>query len=467
MVSQGPHNKRPAAPGTGGRVTGVARMIEEARARRAAALEAPEPERARRTPGVEAEPVPAVRSPARETAPEPDSRPRRSGTRFLLVPIFGVTFVIAASAAIVPRLSGVTDVEPVLAASPLARYMPGGWNGDVSRTPILPEIEGEVSVAADATTGFGGLPAIGAIAPVSPPESPLAERTPTVDDGSPPRPRTGVMAQTPQIRSELLTVAATVPAGETPWTGVPAVMHLAIPVERTAFGVSRVSYTPPLPRAPGNGPRLLAQTPTRPLLPQGVGKAPVPPGPIMAGPAEAVVAALPFPEWAGDARPVLGEASVPRRQGAEETAEAEIIPDRERLDMRLFVPSRVSADDATAAIDALGAIGLAPRDVARVGFSISEPHIRFYHGADRAAAMAVAEDLDLAVRDFSKVATAAPVGRVELWLSGSGRSAVRRRTAAPAPPQPAAQPRRADPFVVVETITTRLLGGVLDRIFQR
>ncbi|MGI9391596.1 MAG: hypothetical protein ACR2O1_16180 [Boseongicola sp.] len=87
----------------------------------------------------------------------------------------------------------------------------------------------------------------------------------------------------------------------------------------------------------------------------------------------------------------------------------------------VFVQSRsTQGDGELASIEsAILSTGLPIGKLNRVGYKISNSHIRYYHRRDTAAASALAERIGVRVRDFTNYRPSPPIGTLEVFLSGS------------------------------------------------
>ncbi|MFD0981444.1 hypothetical protein [Tropicimonas aquimaris] len=128
----------------------------------------------------------------------------------------------------------------------------------------------------------------------------------------------------------------------------------------------------------------------------------------------------------------------------------------------LFAPGNLSQSDIASVVDRLAGSGFAPSEPSRVGFSISQSNIRYYHAEDAAVAAAVAEASGALLRDFTGKASVPP-GTIELWLAGDGGGAVAsgkpaaKKTVAAAPARQRTGPSEAER-------TARLRSQVLSKL---
>lgn len=90
------------------------------------------------------------------------------------------------------------------------------------------------------------------------------------------------------------------------------------------------------------------------------------------------------------------------------------------MEVFLFVPARVSADARGKALDVLAGGRARVVSTARVGFSVKQTHVRYYHPDDAEKAMLAADALDAISRDFTGSATKTRPGQIEVYLAGKG-----------------------------------------------
>lgn len=86
----------------------------------------------------------------------------------------------------------------------------------------------------------------------------------------------------------------------------------------------------------------------------------------------------------------------------------------------LHAPESVADAALAEVVDRLGAAGVPVGDPSRVGFTVSESNVRYFHAADAEAAAAVAEAIGARLRDFTSFAPSPPDGTIEVWLAGTG-----------------------------------------------
>ncbi|WP_295311938.1 hypothetical protein [Roseobacter sp.] len=116
------------------------------------------------------------------------------------------------------------------------------------------------------------------------------------------------------------------------------------------------------------------------------------------------------------------------------------VPERSRFSLVTFAPDSVSDTSVEENRARLRETGFPLGALNRVSFRVSKTHVRYYHPDDAEVARAVAEEFGAPVRDFTNISGTAPIGRVELWMTGDSG-----RTAAPAQSQRQTTTRRAQP----------------------
>jgi hypothetical protein len=155
------------------------------------------------------------------------------------------------------------------------------------------------------------------------------------------------------------------------------------------------------------------------------------PSPILAALPAAPEAALP-PDGQPRATSVMPPAPPPP---VAEVAAPEI-PGATAMFVRLAVPQSVTDAEAEEIAGLLKKLGIGDSRVTRVGYKVSESHVRFYHRDDAPAAAALAGILGTEARDHTSFRPRPPDGMMEVFLAGE-------RTTAP--PRVASAPRRASP----------------------
>jgi hypothetical protein len=155
------------------------------------------------------------------------------------------------------------------------------------------------------------------------------------------------------------------------------------------------------------------------------------------------------------AQPDRGPAAVtappdlpPPLSGADDIA----IPNGAALLVRIAAPDSVPDAEAEELAALIEDVGIGEGRVGRVGFRVSETHLRFYHREDAAAAAALGEVIGTEVRDFTSFRPSPPEGTLEIFLAGEGAS----------PPPRAAAPTRARPQPPDEM--TRMRDRIVNRL---
>ena len=99
------------------------------------------------------------------------------------------------------------------------------------------------------------------------------------------------------------------------------------------------------------------------------------------------------------------------------------VPDYAEVQLRLYAPQSVSAEEVAASLTSLRDAGFSRLDSGASGVSIAQSNVRYFHAEDRESATQVAEALseagaDASVRDFTHISPAADNGTIEIWMSG-------------------------------------------------
>jgi len=118
------------------------------------------------------------------------------------------------------------------------------------------------------------------------------------------------------------------------------------------------------------------------------------------------------------------------------------------LSVKILSPAATDASDLTELAGTLTKAGFPSPDIGQVSYTIRQTHVRYYHGADAEAAMAIAAQLGTEARDFSQSASNAPDGLIEIWVAPAASALAQTTaqpvaTAKPAPVQAAAKPKPA------------------------
>jgi hypothetical protein len=129
------------------------------------------------------------------------------------------------------------------------------------------------------------------------------------------------------------------------------------------------------------------------------------------------------------------------------------VPAGDAPPVRVHILLQGGADQVAGAEAAaqLQSAGFRAVETAETGIAIRETNVRFYHGADAAAAAVIAEQLGTTARDFTAFSPRPPQGLIEVWLkSGQAVPGARSSTdAKPAKAKPAAakpkKPKAAPP----------------------
>lgn len=83
-------------------------------------------------------------------------------------------------------------------------------------------------------------------------------------------------------------------------------------------------------------------------------------------------------------------------------------------------PDSLTEAEVSDRLAMLSAGGFALADPQRVGVTVKDSNVRFFHPEDAAAAEAVAEALGARLRDFTDFSPPPPAGTIEVWLAGHG-----------------------------------------------
>jgi hypothetical protein len=137
------------------------------------------------------------------------------------------------------------------------------------------------------------------------------------------------------------------------------------------------------------------------------------------------------------------DAPIAQKPVAEEPALA--IPDRIRV--HVHAPTNVPEESVQSVLGTLSDTGFSLRDPARVGFTVSKTHVRFYHSEDAEMAAIVANNVGGAARDFTSFRPSPPDGVIEVWVSGEPNATAKPRTQRRQTTRqtPRRQPQRARP----------------------
>lgn len=130
----------------------------------------------------------------------------------------------------------------------------------------------------------------------------------------------------------------------------------------------------------------------------------------------------------------------------------ESIPNGDTLFVRIAVPETVPEEEASELAGLLQEVGIGDGRINRVGFKVSETHIRFYHAEDAESASALGEIIGTEARDFTSFRPSPPDGTLEIFLAGDRTS----------PPPRVAAPKRARPQPPDEM--TRMRDRIVNRL---
>lgn len=89
----------------------------------------------------------------------------------------------------------------------------------------------------------------------------------------------------------------------------------------------------------------------------------------------------------------------------------------------LHAPAGVADAALAGTVGRLAAAGVPVGEPSRVGFTISESNVRYFHAADAEVAAAIAAEVGARLRDFTSFDPAPPAGTIEVWLAGKGGAA--------------------------------------------
>lgn len=95
-------------------------------------------------------------------------------------------------------------------------------------------------------------------------------------------------------------------------------------------------------------------------------------------------------------------------------------------DVSLFVPTRLSDDEAGEAFQTLTQENSSRVTTARVNYSVRQTQVRYYHSSDADSAAKVAEVIGGISRDFTGSASKTRPGHIEVYLAGTGSGQPRR-----------------------------------------
>jgi hypothetical protein len=233
-------------------------------------------------------------------------------------------------------------------------------------------------------------------------------------------------ASVPEVQFPLLTAVLSPFRAETETVLLPAATP-GYPAIRTAPGQAG-PHAPEGPPAPaGRAVPLHPVVASAPSAFRGAEPGFAPP-PVPGAFAAARAAALPTPPEVpsdSDAPPTAAIASPPSVSVADPE-----IPGAAELFVRLAVPQTVPDAEAEEVAGLLRDMGVGDSRVTRVGFKVSETHVRYYSSDDAAAAAALGELFGAQTRDMTSFRPRPPDGTLEIFLAGE-RTAPPPRVAAP------------------------------------
>ncbi|WP_347312278.1 hypothetical protein [Defluviimonas sp. SAOS-178_SWC] len=325
---------------------------------------------------------------------------------------FGAGLVLGAAAAVmVPLLQGQRDA-PV----------------PVVLTPVAP-----VSVAQ--------APAVGAAAPVLAALSAVVEPVPVPDPSAPrPLPALVVRPAPPQAADAAPEEGRTGPllATAAPFGFEAPAAALQAPPARPShveLAAARLPVSEPAvdPSAADGLPSIVAAPPPRPRIdPRATDLA------TLASPDPDVFAAVAAAAVAGWSGPPLGRLTAPRDAAGDVPLSAQSLPAAYSAPdlpgttasaatlfagpVILHAPESVADAALTEIVSQLGAAGVPVGEPTRVGFTVSESNVRYFHFADAEAATAIAEAIGARLRDFTSFDPSPPTGTIEVWLAGRGNA---------------------------------------------
>lgn len=285
----------------------------------------------------------------------------------------------------------------------------GATAPDVPAGPVTlqpPVRQAPAELVASAAAGLA--PRAGATVPAPAPTA--APRAPALPEGE-----AGIAA----------VLAATLPAGA---RGEPSFAPvLALPPAATLPSV-------PLPGAAAAVPALADRGPARPVSGPATDRTATLPGAVRPA---ARIALLAAPEEAAPPLPDMLPRVVP-------APAARPAPSYAGFSLHVHAPGSIGDDALDRLAGVLAGIGFAPNPVARVGFSVRDTQVRFFHAADAAAAAVLAGAAGAVARDFTSFRPSPPQGTLELWLEGgTGGPAAGQPSRAKAPSDPLAARKRA------------------------
>ncbi len=341
--------------------------------------------------------------------------PKSMRRRLQVAAGFGAGLIIGAAAAVVGPL--LRDAGPASVA-PASQIAPAPATVASIAIADSPAVATAAPGLAALSASVEALPALGPSGPRPLPVLLARPAAPQAADAAPQGIRTGPLLASAAPRGLDAPAAALLPPPARP-------SHIELLVARLP-AAAPVTAPPPAdaPPSPALAP------PARP----GVGGAaaslePLAPGDTLVASAAALTSwSAPAPGWLTAPRSLTGDAPL----SAQPLPAAYPAPEAPVADapattlfpgpVVLHAPKSVADAELAEAVDRLGAAGVPVRDPSRVGFTVSESNVRYFHAADAEAAAAIADTLDARLRDFTSFAPAPPEGTIEIWLAGKGGS---------------------------------------------
>jgi hypothetical protein len=361
-----------------------------------------------------------------------------------------------------PPAGGVAPLLAAFAPGPAGRPAPAGPSAAGPDTaPLMVPIPGlPVFARLDLALLQGGesfaTPVLAAFAP-----GPAGRPAPAGPASLAPdtTPRTVALPAQPAVVPVVIALAApAVPAGA---ATAPARVAAAAGIAQRASG----SFVVP-DAGPNATPRVEAATsrPAAGLVPE------APPGAAPAFAGVDVPADVPSPVLA--ALPAAPAAAAPSERGPAASllppapmaeAPAPDIPGAAAKFVRLAVPQSVGDAEAEEIAGLLKDLGIGDSRVTRVGYKVSESHVRYYHRDDAPAAAALAAILGTSARDHTAFRPRPPDGTMEVFLAGEPTTPAPRVASAPKRAAPA-QATRSRPQAQPRDETAAMRDRIVNRL---
>lgn len=105
-----------------------------------------------------------------------------------------------------------------------------------------------------------------------------------------------------------------------------------------------------------------------------------------------------------------------------ETGSKNALPDPAAISgilVHILAPSSLSDERLNSTSAMLEQAGYPLKDPARVGFTVSQNNVRYYHAEDASIAQALAEMVGGTARDFTSYSPSPPAGTIEVWMAGA------------------------------------------------